>query len=237
MLKILAVLLGALKFSKFIGTGGTMLLSVLLYSFIFGWPYAVGFVMLMFVHEMGHFIAARRRGLEVGMPTFIPFIGAWVELKTLPHNAETEAYVGLGGPLLGTAGALLCWLFANEYDSQLLLALAYSGCFLNLFNLIPISPFDGGRITAILSPRIWLLGVPILIGLFIWHPSPLLILMALMAAPKVIEAWQGITTKEQEKYYDILLTTRINYAIIYLSMVVFLALVTQSLYEQLPNGK
>ena len=61
--------------------------------------------------------------------------------------------------------------------------------------------------------------------------------MALMAAPKVIEAWQGITTKEQEKYYDILLTTRINYAIIYLSMVVFLALVTQSLYEQLPNGK
>ncbi len=237
MLKILAVLLGALKFSKFIGTGGTMLLSVLLYSFIFGWPYAVGFVMLMFVHEMGHFIAAHRRGLEVGMPTFIPFIGAWVELKTLPHNAETEAYVGLGGPLLGTAGALLCWLFANEYDSQLLLALAYSGCFLNLFNLIPISPFDGGRITAILSPRIWLLGVPILIGLFIWHPSPLLILMALMAAPKVIEAWQGITTKEQEKYYDILLTTRINYAIIYLSMVVFLALVTQSLYEQLPNGK
>lgn len=237
MLKILAVLLGALKFSKFIGTGGTMLLSVLLYSFIFGWPYAVGFVMLMFVHEMGHFIAARRRGLEVGMPTFIPFIGAWVELKTLPHNAETEAYVGLGGPLLGTAGALLCWLFANEYDSQLLLALAYSGCFLNLFNLIPISPFDGGRITAILSPRIWLLGVPILIGLFIWHPSPLLILMALMAAPKVIEAWQGITTKEQEKYYDVPLTTRINYAIIYLSMVVFLALVTQSLYEQLPNGK
>jgi len=237
MLKILAVLLGALKFSKFIGTGGTMLLSVLLYSFIFGWPYAVGFVMLMFVHEMGHFIAARRRGLEVGMPTFIPFIGAWVELKTLPHNAETEAYVGLGGPLLGTAGALLCWLFANEYDSQLLLALAYSGCFLNLFNLIPISPFDGGRITAILSPRIWLLGVPILIGLFIWHPSPLLILMALMAVPKVIEAWQGITTKEQEKYYDVPLTTRINYAIIYLSMVVFLALVTQSLYEQLPNGK
>ena len=237
MLKILAVLLGALKFSKFIGTGGTMLLSVLLYSFIFGWPYAVGFVMLMFVHEMGHFIAARRRGLEVGMPTFIPFIGAWVELKTLPHNSETEAYVGLGGPLLGTAGALLCWLFANEYDSQLLLALAYSGCFLNLFNLIPISPFDGGRITAILSPRIWLLGVPILIGLFIWHPSPLLILMALMAVPKVIEAWQGITTKEQEKYYDVPLTTRINYAIIYLSMVVFLALVTQSLYEQLPNGK
>ena len=128
-------------------------------------------------------------------------------------------------------------MFANEYDSQLLLALAYSGCFLNLFNLIPISPFDVGRITAILSPRIWLLGVPILIGLFIWHPSPLLILMALMAAPKVIEAWQGITTKEQEKYYDVPLKTRINYAIIYLSMVVFLALVTQSLYEQLPNGK
>ena len=76
-------------------------------TLVFGWRYAVGFVALLLIHEMGHFIAARQRGLPVGMPTFIPFMGAWIEMKAMPHDAETEAYVGLGGPLLGTIGALL----------------------------------------------------------------------------------------------------------------------------------
>ncbi len=105
------------------------------------------------------------RGLDVGAPTFIPFVGAWIELKTMPHDAETEAYIGVAGPLAGTAGAVLCYLIARSYDSDLMLALSYAGFFINLFNLIPLSPFDGGRITAVLSPRVWLLGVPILVAL------------------------------------------------------------------------
>jgi Zn-dependent protease len=169
-------------------TGGTMLISVVLYAFIFGWRYAVGFVALLFVHEMGHYLAARHRGLAVGAPTFIPFIGAWIQLKDLPHDAETEAYVGLGGPLLGTVGAIACYFIARNEGSTWLLAVAYSGFFLNLFNLIPLSPFDGGRITAVLSPRIWLLGVPVLGALFFYNPSPMLILIAVLAAPQVLKA-------------------------------------------------
>src|SRR5882762_6227155 len=88
--------------SKAALTAGSMLLSVFAYSLIWGWQYAVGFVLLIFLHEMGHFIAARQRGLNVGAPTFIPFVGAWIQLKDMPHNAETEAYVGIAGPVAGT---------------------------------------------------------------------------------------------------------------------------------------
>ena len=201
MLKLLALLLSGANLGKLFTTGGTMLLSVVLYAFIYGWRYAVGFVALLFVHEMGHFIAARKRGLNVGWPTFIPFVGAWVALKDMPHNAETEAYVGLGGPLLGTVGALLAYVMARSWDANWLLAVAYSGFFLNLFNLIPVSPFDGGRITAVLSPRIWLLGVPVLGALFLWRPSPMLVVMALLAAPQLIKAWRYRADSEEAATY------------------------------------
>jgi Zn-dependent protease len=164
MTKLLLLLLSGAKLGKIALTGGSMLLSLIVYAFVFGWRYAAGFIALLFVHEMGHYIAARKRGLDVGAPTFIPFVAAWIELKQLPHDAETEAFVGLGGPLLGSVGALACYFIALSYDATWLLAVAYAGFFLNLFNLIPLSPFDGGRITAVLSPRIWLLGVPILVA-------------------------------------------------------------------------
>jgi len=127
MLKTLIALFAVFKFSKVLLTGGTMLISVFAYTFIFGFWYAVGFVLLIFVHEMGHYIAARQRGLAVGAPTFIPFVGAWISMKDLPHNVEVEAYVGLAGPVLGTVGALVCYFLAREYDSNLLLALSYAG--------------------------------------------------------------------------------------------------------------
>ena len=236
MLKLLALLLSGANLGKLFTTGGTMLLSVVLYAFIYGWRYAVGFVALLFVHEMGHFIAARKRGLNVGWPTFIPFVGAWVALKDMPHNAETEAYVGLGGPLLGTVGALLAYVMARSWDANWLLAVAYSGFFLNLFNLIPLSPFDGGRITAVLSPRIWLLGVPVLIGLFMMRPSPLLILVAVLAAPQV---WKAITYRkdspEAQTYYAVSTRIKIEYGACYLILLVFLAMMTQNVHEMLQS--
>src|SRR5256885_11645497 len=108
-MKLLLLLLNAAKLSKVLLTGGTMLLSVFAYALLFGWWYAVGFVLLIFVHEMGHYAAARQRGLDVGAPTFIPFVGAWISLKQLPHDVETEAYVGMAGPLAGTLGAIACY--------------------------------------------------------------------------------------------------------------------------------
>ena len=158
MVKLIALLFAALKLGKLAPAVLSMLLSIGAYALLFGWQYAVGFVALILVHEMGHYLAARRRGLDVGLPTFIPFVGAWIQLKDLPHDAETEAYVGVAGPLVGTLGALACFYLARSNHSPLLLALAYSGFFLNLFNLIPLSPFDGGRVTAAISPRLWLVG-------------------------------------------------------------------------------
>ena len=89
MAKLLILLFSGLKLGKLLATGGTMLLSVAAYAFVFGWRYAVGFVVLLFIHEMGHFMAARQRGLAVGAPTFIPFVGAWIELKEQPMDVET----------------------------------------------------------------------------------------------------------------------------------------------------
>jgi Zn-dependent protease len=224
VIKLLLLLLSGAKLGKLLTTGGTMLISLVVYAFIFGWKYAAGFVVLLFVHEMGHYIAARQRGLDVGAPTFIPFVGAWIQLKDMPHDAETEAYVGLGGPLLGTVGAIAAYFVARETNAGWLLAVAYSGFFLNLFNLIPISPFDGGRITAVLTPRIWLLGVPILVGLFFWRPSPMLLLMALLAAP---QAWKAIRWRsdshEAQTYYAVPAARKWEYGLIYLGLAGFLA--------------
>ncbi len=230
-MKLLFGLLAAGKLGKVLLTGGTMLLSMITYSFIFGWPYAVGFVLLILFHEMGHYIAARQRGLDVGAPTFIPFVGAWIQLKDQPMNVETEAYVGFAGPVAGTAAAMVCYYLGREQDSQLLLALAYSGCMLNLFNLIPISPLDGGRITAIISPKVWLLGIPLLGALFLYNPSPMLILIAFLAYPQIKQAlWPDRHSPQPEGYYEASMNDRVNYGVLYLGLVGFLAVMTYQLH-------
>jgi Zn-dependent protease len=236
--KLIAWLLAAGKMGKLLTTGGTMLISMFAYSFVFGWRYAVGFVLLIFVHEMGHYLAARQKGLNVGVPTFIPFVGAWIELKDLPHDVETEAYVGFAGPIVGTIGAIACYWAARVYDSQLLLALAYSGFMLNLFNLIPISPLDGGRITAIISPKVWLFGIPLLAALFFYRPSPMLILIAVLAYPQVKLALKkdGGASEKPAGYYEVATETRVNYAVFYLGLAGFLAIMSYELHGMLGAG-
>ncbi len=214
-------------------TGGTMLLSVAVYAYIYGWRYAVGFIALLFVHEMGHYIAARQRGLDVGAPTFIPFVGAWIEMKEMPHNAETEAYVGLGGPLLGTVGALACYFVARHSGMGWLLAVAYSGFFLNLFNLIPLSPLDGGRITQVISPWLWLAGVPVLVAMFFWRPSPLLVIVGALAALQLLQAWRHRDDPQEHAYRVASARTRLMYAAAYLGLLGFLAVMTHDLHQVL----
>ena len=234
MIKLLLLLLSGAKLSKLLFSGGSMLLSLVVYAFVYGWKYAAGFVTLLFVHEMGHYIAARQRGLPVGLPTFIPFLGAWIELKQMPHDAETEAYVGLGGPLLGTVGAGLAYLLARNADAPWLLAVAYAGFFLNLFNLIPLSPMDGGRITAVLSPRLWLLGAPMLAALYWWRPSITLLIIAVLAAPQL---WKAVKFRRDSPealgYYAVPAAKRWEYALIYLALAGFLAVMTHDVHEQL----
>src|ERR1700709_2608134 len=113
--RLFFLIVAALKFSKLSGTLITMVIATGVYAIVFGWRYAVGIVAMLFVHEMGHYLAARQRGVDVGMPTFIPFVGAWIELKQRPHDAETEAYIGLAGPMLGTVGAIGAYFLARNY--------------------------------------------------------------------------------------------------------------------------
>ncbi|MBX3236439.1 MAG: site-2 protease family protein [Nitrospiraceae bacterium] len=236
-MKALLLLLTGLKLGKVALTGGTMLLSMVVYSFIFGWWYAVGFVLLILFHELGHYVAARQRNLDVGAPTFIPFVGAWIQLKDQPMDVETEAYVGIAGPVAGTIAAMACYYAAESVHSQLLLALAYAGFMINLFNLIPLSPLDGGRITAIISPKVWWLGVPILIGLFMMNQSPMLLLVAIMAVPHLMSTFRGGDGAEFSRYYDVPTSTRLSYALYYLGLAAFLGVMSYETHLMLPGTK
>jgi len=234
MSRIFLLLLAALKFGKLVPTVLSMLIAIGAYALLYGWRYAVGFVAMLLIHEMGHYIAARQRGLHVGLPTFIPFVGAWVELKTMPHDAETEAYVGLAGPLVGTVGAIGAWWLAREDGPNWLLAVAYAGFMINLFNLIPLPPMDGGRITAVLSPRIWLLGVPILGWMLLTHFSPILLIVAILAVPHVFAALRFDRASAQAQgYYDVPPRTRWEYGLIYVGLIAFLAYMTNDVDRQL----
>lgn len=234
--KLLVWLFAAGKLGKLLSAGGTMLLSLLVYSWAFGWRYAAGFMLLLFVHEMGHYVAARRRGLDAGLPHFIPFVGAWVTVGGAPPEPETEAYVAFAGPVAGTVAAMACYFAARDNDSQLLLALAYSGCMLNLINLIPTAMLDGGRISAIVSPKLWLLGVPVLAALFFYHPSPMLILIGVMAYPQLKAAIWGDPELEQ-RYQGVPRETRINYGVMYLALVIFLAMMSFDIHTMIESRR
>ena len=140
----LAVLLGLLaklgslaKFSLvFVAVGG--------YALIWGWRFALGVVVLIFMHELGHFIEAKREGLNPSWPVFVPFLGAYV--KHTRGNPWQTARVAIAGPALGGVAALACYLIGRADGSNLLVALAYFGFILNLFNLLPIGILDGGAI-------------------------------------------------------------------------------------------
>jgi len=233
-MKLLLLLLSGLKWGKLATTGGTMVLSLAVYATIWGWPYAAGFVLLMFAHEMGHFVAARQCGLNVGAPTFIPFLGAWIALKDQPLDVRTEAYVAIAGPLVGTIAAVAVYLWSRWTGSTLLLAIAYAGLFLNLFNLLPVSPLDGGRITAIISPRVWLLGAPMMLAMLLYRPSPVLAIIAIMAFPQLIKAWKyDPKAPENIAYYGVPLQAKLEYGGLYLALTAYLGVMTFEVHEML----
>jgi Zn-dependent protease len=232
------LLFSGLKWGKLAASGGSMLLSLVVYATIWGWCYAAGFIALLFAHEMGHYVAARQRGLNVGAPAFIPFVGAWIALEDQPVDVETEAYVAITGPIVGTIAALAVYMWARSEDSGLLLAIAYSGLFLNLFNLLPVSPLDGGRVTAVVSPQIWLLGVPILLTLMLYRPSPMLIVVAVLALPQLVKAWRyDPQAPENVTYYGVPLQTKLEYGGMYLALAAFLAVMTYDVHEMLSRFK
>jgi Zn-dependent protease len=172
----LLFLLGKLKY---LTTLLTMLVAVWVYALYFGLPFAVGFVLLIFVHELGHALVMRQQGIRAGAPVFIPFVGAVIAMKSLPRDAYVEALVGIGGPILGSLGAFVCLVVGWLGGGEIWYALGYTGFMLNLFNLIPISPLDGGRIVGVIGRWLWLVGYAIGIAVFLTTHSPILFLILL----------------------------------------------------------
>jgi len=183
--KSLLVLLKALPAAKFLLTSLSMLAMVWVEAQRTGPWFAVGFVLMILVHELGHGYAMKRRGVEAGWPVFIPFFGAMISMKNTPRDRDTEADIAYGGPFAGTMVALLSAGVGLALDSRPFIALAYTGFFLNLFNLTPISPLDGGRVAQAFSRRAWIIGVILLGAIFLWTHSPQLLLIALLALPRL----------------------------------------------------
>jgi Zn-dependent protease len=204
-------------------TGGTMLLTIGVYAMTWGVWFAVGFVLLILVHECGHLLAAKRIGLKVGAPVFIPFMGAFIALKEAPRNAWIEAQVGIGGPMLGTLGAALCEVVFHVTGIPLFRALAYTGFLLNLFNLAPVGFLDGGRVVTALSPWLWLVGFVILVILTIAHPNFILILILVFSVPRLISLFRR-KSKEQRRYFEVTALQRWSMALMYFGLVVLLVI-------------
>lgn len=208
-------------------TGGTMILSIGAYAMLWGWQFAVGFVLLIFVHECGHLIAAKRIGLKVGAPVFIPFMSALIALKEAPRYAWIEAQVGIGGPLLGTVGAVLCELIFLATGNLVFRALAYTGFFLNLFNLAPVGFLDGGRIVTALSPWLWLVGFAVLMVMTITHFNFLVVVVLILSLPRLFFLFRRKSETER-RYFEVTSAQRWTMAAIYFGLIALLVLGMQA---------
>jgi Zn-dependent protease len=209
---------------KLLTTSGSMLVSIGAYALIWGWQFAVGFVLLLFAHEMGHVVQLKREGVPATAPMFIPFLGAFVGMKRLPDDAAAEARVGLAGPILGSIACLVPLALYGATGNELFQALAFTGFFLNLFNLAPVLPLDGGRAMAALSPWMWLVGFGLLLGVGIAFPNPIVILIILLGGYETYRRFKSRNDPEQPRYYRVPPKTRFLIAAVYVGLAVALVL-------------
>jgi len=209
---------------KLLASTGTILVSLAAYALLWGWPFAAGFIALLFVHEMGHVIALRREGLKASAPMFIPFLGAVIAARSLGENALAEARVGLAGPILGSIGSAACILVWHATGSDLWRALAFTGFFLNLFNLLPVVPLDGGRAMAAMAPWMWFVGFAAMIPLAIIFPNPIILLILVFAGLETYKRWQQRRAggPAEDAYYRVRPLDRALVAAVYLSLVALL---------------
>ena len=219
-------LLIALPKLKLLTTSGSMLVSVAAYALIWGWKFALGFVLLLLVHELGHVIQLRREGIEASAPMFIPFLGAVVSAKSLGDDAAAEARVGLAGPILGSLGAaalLIPWQLTGDEFWQ---ALAFTGFFLNLFNLLPVVPLDGGRAMAAMTPWMWFAGLFVMVGAAFAFPNPIIVIIAVFAAFETWRRWKQLRAGGEQvaSYYRVTPRQRLLVGVVYIGLIALLVL-------------
>jgi Zn-dependent protease len=216
------LIFGALK------TGLSMLFMIWVYALMFGWKFAAGFVFLIFVHEMGHVVAAKWLGMPVSAPLFIPFIGASIIMKQSPRDAWSEALMAYGGPLAGCIGSWICWCIAVQTGEAWVMAVASTSFIINLFNMIPVPPLDGGRICAAVSPWFWIIGL-LLLGASVvyfhaWNSIIIIAIVLFAAFPRMKQTLFGQATPEMQAYYNTHISNRLSMALMYMGLIAALLL-------------
>jgi len=217
---------------KFLGTALTMLLSIGVYALLFPIWFAVGIVVLIWVHEMGHVLQLRREGIPASAPMFIPLLGAFVAMKQMPKNALAEARVGLAGPVLGTLGGFATLGLYAATQEPVFLGLAYFNSIINLFNLAPLLPLDGGRAVGAMSLGFQVAGLVVMVALF--FVAPIMAFIALLGLPELWNRWKNRNTSEGRAYYDIPWRNRIAVGAVYLGLIVVLGLLTGATFVSDP---
>jgi Zn-dependent protease len=177
---------------KFLAPSWTFLLSLWIYVVLFGWRFAIVIMLLLLAHELGHYFAFRAYGLPARLPAFVPLLGAFTA-GAPPADLEHDAYIALAGPLTGLALAAACYGVALETNDRFWYACADLSAFLNLFNMIPMPPFDGGRVIGALQPALWIAGFALFIAAAVYLHVPLLfvIVIGFLGLPAMLAALRG----------------------------------------------
>lgn len=195
--------------------------SIWFYALFWGWKFAFVFVILILIHELGHAAFMRFYGVPASLPYFIPGMGAMINMRGRPASQLEESYIALAGPLTGTLASLACYGYGAMTGDQFWIAIAYTGFFLNLFNLFPVLPLDGGRVVGAISPRIWIFGLVAMIVAavaFRWF-NPLMLILVVFSIPQAIAAWRG---RIDTAYHDLAPVQRGGVALAYFSLAGFL---------------
>jgi Zn-dependent protease len=230
LLNLKFVLLGA----KLFAVSWTFVLSMILYVAFFGWRFGLVLVLLIAAHELGHYFAYRAYGLPVRVPVFVPFLGAYTAGAIAP-SLEDDAYIALAGPVTGLALAGVCYALGVTTGDHFWLAAADLSALLNLFNMIPILPFDGGRIIGAIWAPLWIVGALLFVAAALWLHVPIVfvLLIAILGLPAMIAAFRGHTDPRAATMTN---PARARVGLWYLATVIGLLYVIGQSHIGLPNA-
>ena len=218
---------GAVQFAV---AGGSIVATVAVYAMTkYPLGLVIGFVLITLVHEIGHAVVIRAKGLRAGYMVFIPFLGGAVTMKDQARTAYDDAQIGLAGPIAGTFASLVALQIFKWTDHPLYLLIALAGFILNLFNLLPIGPLDGGRVSAAVTKWMWVIGGGILTYKAISQPNALLILVLVLS---LFQVYASILREKEDKYYEVTGAQRAAIAVAYFSLVIFLGHQTFIAFER-----